>query len=109
MPNRQCAPCRSPAKTLSRTVAHEASRVTSTFTPCFLYRPSSCAITTDAQSVSGMKPILILLLVAVVIPDPLVAQAEKSVDDTPANPPAAIALRTKVRLFIVGYPRLKVG
>src|SRR5215213_9343860 len=101
MPNRQCAPCRSPDKTLSRTVAHDASRETSTSTPCFLYRPSSYAITTEAQSVKGMIPILILLpLDVVVIPDPLLAQALKSVVDTLARPPAATALRIKVRRFI---------
>jgi hypothetical protein len=48
----------SPLTSLSRTPAHEASFVGMIFTPYFLSNPSTDAITTDAQSVSGMKPIL---------------------------------------------------
>jgi hypothetical protein len=44
---------------LSRTPAHEASLLSTNLTPYFLSKPSTEAITTEAQSVSGMKPILI--------------------------------------------------
>ena len=48
----------SPLTSLSRTPAHEASLVGMILTPYFLSKPSTDAITTEAQSVSGMKPIL---------------------------------------------------
>jgi hypothetical protein len=48
----------SPLTSLSRTPAHEASLVGTILTPYFLSKPSTEAITTLAQSVSGMKPIL---------------------------------------------------
>src|ERR671938_1656676 len=47
----------SPLTSLSRTPAHEASLVGMIFTPYFLSKPSTEAITTEAQSVNGMKPI----------------------------------------------------
>src|SRR5262249_2161001 len=101
MPNRQCAPSRSPDRTLSRIVAHDASRETSTSRPCFLYMPRSWAITTDAQSVSGMKPILILRSEAlVVIPESLFAQELRD-EVMPAKPPAAMAALINARRFIV--------
>src|SRR5215813_12065974 len=101
MPNRQCAPSRSPDRILSRIVAHDASRETSTSRPCFLYRPSSCAITTDAQSVSGMKPILILLSAAfVVIAASLFAQ-ELKVEEMPAKLLAAMAAFINARRFMI--------
>src|SRR5687767_14338660 len=101
MPNRQCAPSRSPERTLSRIVAHDASRETSTSRPCFLYRPSSWAITTDAQSVSGMKPILTLPPEDfVAIAESLLAQ-ELSDEVTPAKPPAAMAALINARRFMI--------
>ncbi len=48
----------SPLTSLSRTPAHDASLVGTILTPYFLSKPSTEAITTEAQSVSGMKPIL---------------------------------------------------
>src|SRR3569623_2314642 len=48
----------SPWTFLSRTAAQLASLDTVTVRPYFLYRPSSYAITTLAQSVSGMKPMV---------------------------------------------------
>src|SRR3569832_1137972 len=48
----------SPWTSLSRTAAQLASFDTVTLRPYFLYRPSSEAITTLAQSVSGMKPMV---------------------------------------------------
>src|SRR3989344_6069361 len=48
----------SPFTSLSRTPAHDASLVGMIVTPYFLSKPSTEAITTLAQSVSGMKPIL---------------------------------------------------
>jgi len=42
---------------LSRTPAQLASLLGTMVTPCFLSKPSTEAITTLAQSVSGMKPI----------------------------------------------------
>src|SRR5712692_8189654 len=56
IPNRQCAPCSSPVRILSRTFAQEASLLISTLTPYLAYRPSSFAITTELQSVRGMMP-----------------------------------------------------
>ncbi|MNS89040.1 hypothetical protein D3C72_1230390 [compost metagenome] len=47
----------SPFMSLSRTAAQDASFDGVIFTPYFLSMPSTDAITTDAQSVSGMKPI----------------------------------------------------
>ena len=47
----------SPFMSLSRTAAHEASLDGVIVTPYFLSMPSTDAITTEAQSVSGMKPI----------------------------------------------------
>src|SRR6185503_2157889 len=58
MLNKQCAPSNSPVRILSRTFAHDASLDTITLTPYFLKRPSSCAITMGAQSVSGINPSL---------------------------------------------------
>ena len=46
----------SPLTSLSRTPAQEASLVGTILMPYFLSKPSAAAITTDAQSVSGMKP-----------------------------------------------------
>src|SRR3990167_6991592 len=48
----------SPLTSLSRTPAQEASLVGVILMPYFLSKPSTEAITTEAQSVSGMKPIL---------------------------------------------------
>ena len=48
----------SPLTSLSRTPAQEASLEGVIFTPYFLSMPSTEAMTTLAQSVSGMKPIL---------------------------------------------------
>ena len=47
----------SPLTSLSRTLAHEASFVGMILMPYFLSNPITDAMTTDAQSVSGMKPI----------------------------------------------------
>ena len=47
----------SPLTSLSRTPAQLASLLGMIFTPYFWSRPSSAAMTTLAQSVSGMKPI----------------------------------------------------
>src|SRR5262245_49232355 len=100
MPNRQCAPSRSPDRTLSRIVAHDASRESSTSTPCFLYKPISWAITTDAQSVSGMKPILIFPPAALgSVAESLFAQ-ELSDEVTPARLPAAMAALMNARRFM---------
>src|ERR1051325_10790587 len=41
---------------LSRTVAQPSTRRSATLRPCFRKRPSSCAITSGAQSVSGTNP-----------------------------------------------------
>jgi hypothetical protein len=46
----------SPFTSLSRTLAHDASFVGVILMPYFLSSSSTEAITTDAQSVSGMKP-----------------------------------------------------
>ena len=46
----------SPLTSLSRTPAQLASLVGMILTPYFLSKPSTLAITTLAQSVSGMKP-----------------------------------------------------
>ena len=59
IPNRQCAASRSPDRSLSRTLAQDASLTTSTFTPSLAYMPSSAAMATDEQSVRGMKPMRI--------------------------------------------------
>jgi hypothetical protein len=48
----------SPLTSLSRTPAQLASLVGTILMPYFLSKPSTEAITTLAQSVSGMKPIL---------------------------------------------------
>jgi hypothetical protein len=47
-------------------------------------------MTTEAQSVSGIKPILILPPLREVDAAPCKEQALNSVADAPANPPAAI-------------------
>src|SRR6266849_2212330 len=52
----------SPVRRASRVDAHDACFTTSTFSPYFLKSPSSWAITTDAQSVSAMNPMLIFSL-----------------------------------------------
>src|SRR5258708_33177321 len=64
MLNKQCAPSNAPVRILSRTLAHEDSFVTSTFSPYFAKSPSSFAITIGAQSVSEMKPRWITSLLA---------------------------------------------
>ncbi|MNI27035.1 hypothetical protein D3C73_807570 [compost metagenome] len=56
-PYSTCAISSSPFSSLSRTAAHEASLDGVMVTPYFLSMPSTDAITTDAQSVSGIKPI----------------------------------------------------
>src|SRR3990167_6773755 len=50
--------CRSPLTSLSRTPAQEASLDGMILTPYFLSKPNTEAITMEAQSVRGMKPIL---------------------------------------------------
>jgi hypothetical protein len=69
---------------LSRTPAHEASLLSTNLTPYFLSKPSTDAITTDAQSVNGMKPILISVFSG--LSDPA-AHAPPPV--SPSRPPAA--------------------
>src|SRR5437588_859606 len=65
MPKRQWAPWISLVSRLSRVLAQEACFTTSTLRPYCLKRPSSEAMTSEAQSVRAMKPSLIgSLLVA---------------------------------------------
>src|SRR5215212_10340278 len=56
-PYSTCAASSSPFTSLSRTEAHEASLVGMILMPYFLSNSMTEAMTTDAQSVSGMKPI----------------------------------------------------
>ena len=51
-----CAASSSPATSLSRTAAQLASLVGTMVIPYFLSKPFSAAITTGAQSVSGINP-----------------------------------------------------
>src|SRR5690606_30739806 len=57
MPYSACAKSRSPLASFSRTPAQEASLVGRILMPCFLSKPITEAMTTEAQSVSGIKPI----------------------------------------------------
>src|SRR5574343_413721 len=57
-PYSTCAASSSPFTSLSRTAAHEASFDGTILMPYFLSKPMTEAITTDAQSVSGIKPTL---------------------------------------------------
>src|SRR3954466_2294878 len=57
-PQRTCAASSSPFTSLSRTAAHEASLDGVILMPYFLSNSITEAITTEEQSVSGMKPIL---------------------------------------------------
>src|ERR1051326_3785201 len=95
MPNRQCAACNSPVRSLSRTLAHEASLVTSTLRPYCLYRPSLSAMTTEAQSVSGIKP----MRMRSPAPATLVALGEAGVAFAPqlANHGVAAAAKDNLR------------
>src|SRR5213082_3064362 len=56
-PYSTCAASSSALTSLSRTPAHDASLLGTILIPYFLSKPLTEAITTDAQSVSGMKPI----------------------------------------------------
>src|SRR5215813_6545182 len=56
-PYRTCAASSSPFTSLSRTAAHDASLDGVILMPYFLSNSMTEAITTDEQSVSGMKPI----------------------------------------------------
>src|SRR3990167_8682368 len=56
MPASMCAPSSAPIETLSRMFAQEASFEIWLLMPCFAKYPFSCAITSGAQSVSGMMP-----------------------------------------------------
>ena len=76
---------------LSRTPAQEASLDSVMVTPCFLSRPSAEAITTDAQSVSGMKPIFTSVFSGASVP---AAQAPaRTSGSTRDNRPAPVAAR----------------
>ena len=59
MPSRMWLAWFSPSDRRSRITAHEASFEMVDSMPCFLNRPSSCAITIDEQSVSAMMPMRI--------------------------------------------------
>ena len=75
---------------LSRTPAQEALDSVMV-TPCFLSRPSAEAITTDAQSVSGMKPIFTSVFSGASVP---AAQAPaRTSGSTRDNRPAPVAAR----------------
>ena len=64
-------------------------------TPCFLSRPSAEAITTDAQSVSGMKPIFTSVFSGASVP---AAQAPaRTSGSTRDNRPAPVAARAAPR------------
>src|SRR5216683_1781132 len=56
-PYRTCAASSSPFTSLSRTAAHEASLLGTIFMPYFLSNSTTDAMTTEEQSVSGIKPI----------------------------------------------------
>ncbi len=62
MPISMCVPWFSPRFILSRMTAHDASFETTESMPNFLKKPSSCAITIGAQSVSAMMPNRIVLV-----------------------------------------------
>src|SRR5690606_23913120 len=57
MPYSACAKSKSPLASFSRTPVQEASLVGRILMPCFLSKPITEAMTTEAQSVSGIKPI----------------------------------------------------
>ena len=86
--------CRSPLTSLSRTPAHEASLVGMILTPYFLSKPSTEAITTEAQSVSGMKPIFTSASSG--LSEPAAQTADWSPGTAPTAP-AAAALFKMVR------------
>ena len=56
IPISMCVAWFSPSDSLSRMTAHDASFETMDVMPNFLKKPSSCAITIGAQSVSAMMP-----------------------------------------------------
>ena len=74
-----CAAWMSPVSSASRVLAQDACFTTSTLSPYCLNSPNSCAITTDAQSVRAMKPILIfsslLAFSVVAVPDATALEA----------------------------------
>ena len=84
----------SPLTSLSRTPAQEASLVGTIFTPCFLSKPSTLAMTTLAQSVSGMKPMRTSSFSGLSLPAAYTAAC--SPGKSPAAPVAAAAF-TMVR------------
>src|SRR3989338_3203892 len=77
--------CRSPLTSLSRTPAHEASLVGMILTPYFLSKPSTEAMRTEAQSVSGMKPIFASASSGLSEP------AAQTADWSPGTAPTALA------------------
>jgi hypothetical protein len=56
MPISMCVAWFSPSDSLSRITAHDASFEITELIPNFLNKPSSCAMTIEAQSVSAMMP-----------------------------------------------------
>ena len=56
MPSSRWVAWFSPSVRRSRMTAHDASLDIVDSMPCFLNRPSSCAMTIDEQSVSAMMP-----------------------------------------------------
>ncbi len=89
---------RSPLASLSRTPAQLASLLGTIFTPYFLSMPSTEAITTLAQSVSGMKPILTSSFSG--LSEPWAQTAARSAGSIPTAPMAA-ACSTRRRLSLV--------
>src|SRR6185369_14676106 len=77
----------SPFTSLSRTLAQLASLLGVILTPYFLSMPSTEAITTLAQSVSGMKPIFTSSFSG--LSEPWAQTALRRAGDTPAAPTAA--------------------
>src|SRR6218665_2943962 len=89
----------SPLTSLSRTPAHDASLETMMLTPCFLSRPSTEAMTTLAQSVSAMMPILISFFSGA--SEPCACTSARSAGLTPTAPTLA-ACSTGRRWRLVG-------
>src|SRR5712671_4519844 len=97
----------SPFTSLSRTLAHDASFVGMILMPYFLSNSMTEAITTDEQSVSGMKPILTSFFSGA--SDPAAQAPTRTASGTRLMSPAAPAFlrNSLLRTLIHDLPRQK--
>lgn len=90
MPYSACAASSSPLNSLSRTEAQDDSLVGIILMPCFSSKPFTAAMTTEAQSVSGMKPTLSVFFSGASGPAMFLSRIVSARMDICASPMAAI-------------------